>query len=133
MNSLCVNIRQLISTLDTTMITNQGHFLDYQTRMVELLRQMAMIIQEINHSDNIHHLANKLTSEYKELIHATYGAIGTSITNELATRIKNVVKDLGLIIIELIAKLEENYSKSDLENFCQKVIEKVMGFLFQSK
>ncbi len=126
MNSLSENIRKLISTLDTTMITNQGQFLDYQTRMVEVLRQMAKTIQEINNSDNIRHLSNRLTCEYNELINATYGAMGTSITNELATRIRNVVKDLGLIIIELIEKLGENYSKHDLENLCQKIIEKVI-------
>jgi hypothetical protein len=126
MNSLSDNIRKLISTLDTTMITNQGQFLDYQTRMVEVLRQMSKTIQEINHSDNIRHLLNRLTCEYNELINATYGAIGTSITNELAIRIRNVVKDFGLIIIELIEKLGGNYSKYDLENLCQKIIEKVI-------
>jgi hypothetical protein len=130
MNGLCENIRKLISTLDTTKITNQGHFIDYQTRMIEILRKMATTTQEINNSDNIRHLANKLTSEYNELINATYGGIGTAISNDLVIRIKNVVKDLGLIIIELIEKLEENYSKHDLENLCQKVIEKVIEFFF---
>ncbi|CAF1586212.1 unnamed protein product, partial [Rotaria sordida] len=48
---------------------------------------------------------NQLTREYNELINATYGAIGTAITNDLATRIKSVVTDLGLACIELIEKL----------------------------
>jgi hypothetical protein len=123
---LCENIRKLILTLDTTKISNQGHFIEYQNRMIEILRQMAMIIQQINNSDNIRHLINKLISEYNELINATYGAIGTAITNDLSIRIKNVVKDLGLITIELLEKLGENYSKYDLENLCQKFIEKVI-------
>jgi talin len=122
------NIRKLISTLDTTKITNQGHFIEYQSRMIEILRQMTMTIQQINNSDNIRHLINKLTCEYNELINGTYGAIGTAITNDLSIRIKNVIKDLGLIIIELLEKLGENYSKYDLENLCQKFIEKVIFF-----
>jgi talin len=96
--------------------------------MIEILRQMTMTIQQINNSDNIRHLINKLTCEYNELINGTYGAIGTAITNDLSIRIKNVIKDLGLIIIELLEKLGENYSKYDLENLCQKFIEKVIFF-----
>ncbi|CAF0758188.1 unnamed protein product [Adineta steineri] len=136
MSGLSENIRKLISTLDTTMLTNQGHFVDYQTCMVEILRQMARTTQEIltqtNHTDNIRHLANQLTREYNELINATYGAIGTATTNDLATRIKSVVADLGLTCVELIEKLgsyqQNNYDqnfKSDIEILSQKVIEKI--------
>ncbi|CAF4735686.1 unnamed protein product [Rotaria sp. Silwood1] len=136
MSGLSENIRKLISTLDTTMLTNQGYFVDYQTCMVEILRQMARTTQEIltqtNHTDNIRHLVNQLTREYNELINATYGAIGTAITNDLATRIKSVVTDLGLICIELIEKLglyQQNIHDQNLkyhvENLCQKVIEKI--------
>jgi talin len=136
MSGLSENIRTLISTLDTTMLTNQGHFVDYQTRMVEILKQMARTTQEIltqtNHTDNIRYLANQLTREYNELINATYGAIGTASTNELATRIKSVVADLGFACIELIEKLglyQQNHQdqnlKHNLETLCQKVIEKV--------
>jgi len=141
MSGLSENIRKLISTLDITMLTNQGNFVDYQTRMVEILRQMARTTQEIltqtNHTDNIRHLANQLTREYNELINATYGAIGTATTNDLATRIKTVVADLGLTCVELIEKLglyqqnqHDQNLKYDLEILCQKVIEKVISFLF---
>jgi talin len=137
MSGLSENIRQLISTLDTTMLSNQGHFVDYQTRMVEILRQMARTTQEIltqtDQTDRIRHLANQLTREYNELINATYGAIGTAMTNDLATRIKNVVADLGLTCIDLIEKLgfyqqntHDHNLKYQLENLCQTVIEKVM-------
>jgi hypothetical protein len=141
MSGLSENIRKLISTLDTTMLTNQGHFVDYQTRMVQILRQMARTTQETltqtDNTDNIRHLANQLTREYNELINATYGAIGTATTNDLATRIKSVVADLGLTCVELIEKLglyQQNHHdqnlKYDLEILCQKVIEKVISFLF---
>jgi hypothetical protein len=144
MSGLSENIRKLISTLDITMLTNQGNFVDYQTRMVEILRQMARTTQEIltqtNHTDNIRHLANQLTREYNELINATYGAIGTTITNDLATRIKSVVADLGYSCIDLIEKLglyQQNYQDQNLkysvENLCQKVIEKVIKILFNSQ
>ena len=136
MSGLSENIRKLISTLDTTMLTNQGHFVEYQTRMVEILRQMARTTQEIltqtDQTDNIRHLANQLTREYNELINATYGAIGTATTNELATRIKSVVADLGFTCIELIEKLglyQQNHHdqslRQDLETLSQRVIEKV--------
>ncbi|CAF3470464.1 unnamed protein product [Rotaria socialis] len=136
MSGLSENIRTLISTLDTTMLANQGHFSDYQTCMVEILRQMARTTQDIltqtSHTENIRHLANQLTREYNELINATYGAIGTAVTNDLATRIKSVVADLGLTCIELIEKLglyqQNNHDynlKHTVENLCQKVIEKI--------
>ncbi|CAF4070720.1 unnamed protein product [Rotaria sp. Silwood2] len=136
MSGLSENIRKLITTLDTTMVINQGHFADYQTCMVEILRQMARTTQEIltqtYHTDNIRHLANQLTREYNELINATYGAIGTTLTNDLATRIKSVVTDLGLTCIELIEKLglyqqnsHDQNLKYNIENLCQKVIEKI--------
>ena len=137
MSGLSENIRKLILTLDTTMLINQGHFTDYQTTMVEILRQMARTTQEIltqtNHTDHIRRLVNQLTRQYNELINATYGAIGTATTNDLATRIKNVVTDLGLICIELIEKLglyqqniHDQNLKSTIENLCQNVIEKVI-------
>ncbi|UJR21334.1 hypothetical protein I4U23_024428 [Adineta vaga] len=129
MNGLCENIRQLISTLDTTKITNQGQYIDYQTRMVEILRHLARTIKEINDSIDIRHLANQLTREYNELINVTYGAIGTATTNDLSIRIRKVVQDLGLALIELIGKLGQNKSKYELEGFCQKVIEKISQVL----
>ncbi|CAF4191047.1 unnamed protein product, partial [Rotaria magnacalcarata] len=52
--------------------------------------------------------------------------------NDLATRIKSVVADLGLTCIELIEKLglyqQNNHDynlKHTVENLCQKVIEKI--------
>lgn len=141
MSGLSENIRTLISTLDTTMLTNQGQFVDYQTRMVEILRQMARTTHEtltqIDQTDSSRHLANQLTREYNELINATYGAIGTTMTNDLATRIKSVVADLGFTCIELIEKLgfyqqhnRDHNLKYDLETSCQRVIEKVGCTLF---
>jgi hypothetical protein len=122
MNNLSENIRKLISTLDTTVLTNHEQFIDYQNRMIENLKQMNMMIQDKNNSDNIH----QLIREYNELINSTYGAIGTAITNDLAIRIKNLVRELGLILIELIEKLGQNYSKYDLENLSQRFMEKVI-------
>lgn len=141
MSGLSENIRKLISTLDTTMLTNQGHFADYQTRMVEILRQMARTTQEIltqnDQMEQSRHSANQLTREYNELINATYGAIGTAMTNDLATRIKSVVADLGFSCIELIEKLglyqqhhHDQSLKQELETLCHKVIEKVTRNLF---
>ncbi|CAF2824008.1 unnamed protein product [Rotaria sp. Silwood2] len=94
MNGLCENVRKLISTLDTTKITHQGHFIDYQIRMIEILQQMIITIEQIHASDNIRHLANQLTRQYNELINITYGAIGTVNTNDLSIHIKNIVQDL---------------------------------------
>jgi talin len=137
MIGLCENIRKLISTLETTTVTNQGHFADYQSRMVEILRQMARLTKEIlpqsNNSENIRQLVNQLTREYHELINATCGAIGTAATKDLAIRIKSVVTELGLTSIELLEKLglgQQNNSKLDLENLCHKVIEKVILIFF---
>ncbi|CAF5162849.1 unnamed protein product [Rotaria magnacalcarata] len=98
-----------------------------------MARTTQEILTQTSHTENIRHLANQLTREYNELINATYGAIGTAITNDLATRIKSVVADLGLTCIELIEKLglyqQNNHDynlKHTVENLCQKVIEKVI-------
>ncbi|CAF4681847.1 unnamed protein product [Rotaria sp. Silwood1] len=125
MNGLCENIRKLISTLDTTKITHQGYFIDYQIRMIEILQQMMITIEQINTTDNIRHLANQLTRQYNELINITYGAIGTANTNDLSIHIKNIVQDLGLISIELIDKLGQHDSKNDLDILCKKIVEKI--------
>ncbi|CAF1003447.1 unnamed protein product [Rotaria sordida] len=125
MNGLCENIRKLILTLDTTKLTHQGYFIDYQIRMIEILQQMIITIEQINNSDNIRYLANQLTRQYNELINITYGAIGTANTNDLSIHIKNIVQDLGLISIELIDKLGQNNIKNDLNILCQKIIEKI--------
>lgn len=131
-NDLCDNIRKLISSLETTTITSQGHYMDYQSRMMEVLRQMIQTIQEINNSDNIQHLANQLTHEYHDLVNATYGAISTAAKNDLAVYIKNNIQELGSILIELIRKLADQNPKNDLDILCQKFIEKVI-VLFSMK
>lgn len=128
LNGLCDNIRQLISTLDTTTLSNQGHFQEYQTRMVDVLRQMARTIKEINDSIDIRHLANQLAREFNEVVNATYGAIGTAATSELAARVRKVVQDLGTALVALIERLGQNKSKAELETHCQKVIERVGRF-----
>ncbi|CAF3354839.1 unnamed protein product [Rotaria socialis] len=129
MNGLCENIYKLISTLDSTMTTNQGHFIDYQSRMTETLRQITKTIEQIHHSSDVVNLANQLTCQYNELIHVTYGAMGTATTNDLAVHIKNIVKDLGLVFIELIEKLGRNNSNSDLNILYRKLIEKISYIL----
>ncbi|CAF5195768.1 unnamed protein product, partial [Rotaria magnacalcarata] len=128
-NGLCEKIYKLISTLDSTMTTNQGHFIDYQNRMTETLRQITKTIEQIHHSSDVANLANQLTCQYNELIHVTYGAMGTATTNDLAVHIKNIVKDLGLVFIELIEKLGRDNSNSDLDILYRKLIEKISYIL----
>ncbi|CAF0840452.1 unnamed protein product [Didymodactylos carnosus] len=135
MSGLCENIRKLIHTIDSNVITD-GLFQDYQTRMVEIVRQMARTTQDIltkssNHED-VKYLASQLTKEYNELIRATYGAIGTASTTELASRIKRVVSELGEACIELIQKIgqlqqnpHDQTLKREIQDLCQKVIEKI--------
>ena len=132
-HSLAENIRQMVPSLDMTKPSHQGHFVEYQTRMLEILRVMTRLIQEIltqiNHSDAIRSLADRLTRDYSELITVTHGAMGTASSVDLAGRIKHVITELGLVLAEFIEKLaDENPQTSstfDLEKLSQKVIEKV--------
>ena len=125
MKTITDNIQKLISTLDTTMISNQGQFIEYQCRMVEVLKNLSQTIQTIHQTEQIRSLGNRLSTEYNDLVNATYGAIGTSITHDLAGRIRHVVKELGVGLIEFIEKLGGNYTKQDLESLLQKILEKV--------
>ena len=125
MNDLCENIRKLISTLDTTLITDQGNFIDYQIRIIEILQRITMIIEEMKSSDNIRYLANQLTHQYNELINATYGVMGTATVNDSAKQIKNIVRDLGFLSINLI----ENLGQNNFDALYQKMNEKVI-FIF---
>ena len=130
---LAENIRQMIPTLDATKSSHHGHFVEYQTRMLEILRVMTRLIQEIltqiNHSDAIRSLADRLARDFSELITVTGGAMGTASSVDLAGRIKHVITELGLVLAEFIEKLaDENPQTSstfDLEKLSQRVIEKV--------
>ncbi|CAF0836753.1 unnamed protein product, partial [Didymodactylos carnosus] len=135
MSGLCENIRKSIQTVDSNVITD-GLFQDYQTCMVEIVRQMARTTQDIltksSSNEDIKHLATQLTRKYNELIRATYGAIGTASTTELASRIKRVVIELGETCIELIQKIgqlqqnpHDQTLKHEIQDLCQKVIEKI--------
>ncbi|CAF0928226.1 unnamed protein product [Rotaria sp. Silwood1] len=55
-NSVCENSRISISTIDTAMISNQVHFINYQFQTIEILRQMITTVEEMKNSDNIRHL-----------------------------------------------------------------------------
>lgn len=123
--NLCENLRKSISTLDTTVFSNQGYFIDYQMRMIEILKQMSITNEQINHSDNIRNVFNQLTCQYNELIKVSYGAIGTATTNDLAGYIRDMVKDLGFASIELMEKLVQNNSKNDIDISCRKLSEHV--------
>uniref|UniRef100_T1K2Z5 I/LWEQ domain-containing protein n=2 Tax=Tetranychus urticae TaxID=32264 RepID=T1K2Z5_TETUR len=82
-------------------------FVDYQTRMVNILREINRIAQEINTKsvnkevDQLSELTNNLATNYSNLTLNTIGAIGTTSNYEVGNRIKSSVQELGSACIQL--------------------------------
>lgn len=126
------SVRRAIADLDAKSLTPQGHFLEHQTRMTGILRQITRTIQEIsaqpNQIDQSRYLTDQLAREYQELSNASQNAIVTATNKELANRIKRSITEIGFANIEFIDQLgqfQEKKSNVDLGKLSQQVNEKV--------
>ncbi|GAB1607177.1 talin-1-like isoform X1 [Argonauta hians] len=117
-------------------VTDSKSFVDYQTNMVRLARQIASSAQdmlgknETNVSD-LGALANKLTRDYRQLASNSRGACMTANNAEVTNRIKTSVIELGKSCISLAqdagsmqSNPSDEFSKKDLNAHVKEVTEK---------
>jgi len=133
--------KSLAKTEERIAPTDNIAFVDYQTDMVRLAKQIARIAQDMvgksgSNVGELGGLANMITRDYSQLAKQSTGAVATTANTEIANRIKAAVQELGSGCIELVrdaGNLQSNptdsFSKRDLADHARKVSEKVSKVL----
>uniref|UniRef100_A0A0B7BNT7 I/LWEQ domain-containing protein n=1 Tax=Arion vulgaris TaxID=1028688 RepID=A0A0B7BNT7_9EUPU len=123
--------------IDRMTIIENLSFVDHQTNMVRLAKQIArtaqdMISKSTTNVGQLGVLANQLTRDYAALANASIGAASATSNIEIGNRIRTTVQDLGKSCIELIqdaGNLQGNptdqYTLEDLNDHAKSVQEKV--------
>lgn len=118
------SITKSMSETDLSVEVSEGaSFVDFQTNMVRLARQIAssaqdMLGKSVSNVSELGALANKLTRDYRQLASESRGACATAHNPEVATRIKNAVIELGKNCIAL-AQDAGNLQSNPNDEFCQ--------------
>ncbi|CAG5116694.1 unnamed protein product, partial [Candidula unifasciata] len=141
-NSMIDTITQSITRTeerytDRTSIVEHLSFVDHQTNMVRLAKQIArtaqdMIAKSTTNVGQLGVLANQLTRDYTALANASIGAAAACNNIEIGNRIRTTVQDLGKSCIELVqdagnlqANPSDQYTQHDLTEHGKNVQEHV--------
>ncbi|BFZ14072.1 hypothetical protein BsWGS_17114 [Bradybaena similaris] len=141
-NSMIDTITQSIARTDEKYtdrmsIVEHLSFVDHQTNMVRLAKQIARTAQDMmaKSTTNVGQLgvlANQLTRDYTALANASIGAASACNNIEIGNRIRTTVQDLGKSCIELVqdaGNLQTNptdhYTQQELTEHAKNVQEKV--------
>ncbi|XP_064644928.1 talin-1-like isoform X16 [Lineus longissimus] len=136
--SMITGITKNISKVDEPMAPNENiSFVDYQTNMVRLAKQIAhssqdMLSKSPQSAGDLGTLANNVTRDYSNLVHDSRGAVGATANPEVGNRIKLSVQELGNASIDLVrdagnlqANPTDSFAKKDLTDHARTVAEKV--------
>ncbi|KAM9590959.1 talin-1-like isoform 1-T1 [Morphnus guianensis] len=136
------SITQAINQLDNgPMGEPEGTFVDYQTTMVKMAKAIAVTVQEMvtkstTNPDELGILANQLTNDYRQLAQEAKLAALAAENEEIGSRIKHRVQDLGHSCAALVTKAgalqcspSDAYTKKELIESARKVSEKVSHVL----
>ena len=108
-------------------------YVDFQTRMVRLAKQIAQYAQDMvgkasTDPSQIGAIANQLTRDYRTLADQCRGAVATTTNFETGQRIKEAVQELGKSVVSLVqdagnvhADPTDVYAKRDLSEHSKKV------------
>ncbi|KAK7491087.1 hypothetical protein BaRGS_00017651, partial [Batillaria attramentaria] len=122
---------------ERTVVSEHVSFVDHQTSMVRLAKQIARTAQDMigKSTTNVGQLgvlANQLTRDYAQLANASCGAAAATNNADIANRIRMTVQDLGKSCIELVqdaGSLQGNpsdtYAQRDLCDHARTINEKV--------
>ncbi|CAG5121597.1 unnamed protein product, partial [Candidula unifasciata] len=122
---------------DRMSIIENLSFVDHQTNMVRLAKQMAraaqdMIAKSTTNVGQLGVIANQLARDYASLANASIGAAAAANSTEIGNRIRATVQDLGKSCVELVqdagglqANPTDQYSRKDLSDHAKSVQEKV--------
>ncbi|XP_021356551.1 talin-1-like isoform X2 [Mizuhopecten yessoensis] len=143
-NSMIEKISKSISRTDERVtIQEDRNYVDYQTNMVRLAKNIAMTTQDMvgkssTSVSELGRLANQLTRDFDLLANDSRGAAASTASSDVANRIRTTVQDLGKCCIELVqdaGKLQSNssdtFARRDLADHARSVNEKV-SFLLAS-
>lgn len=132
------SISKAITRTDERITVNEHiSFVDHQTNMVRLAKQIARTAQDMigKSTTNVGQLgvlANQMTRDYAQLANASCGAAGATNNSDIANRIRTTVQDLGKTCIELMqdaGSLQGNptdtYAQRDLCDHARTINEKV--------
>ncbi|PVD36353.1 hypothetical protein C0Q70_03333 [Pomacea canaliculata] len=132
------SISKSIARTEEHMVTSETvSFVDHQTNMVRLAKQIARTAQDMigKSTTNVGQLgvlANQLTRDYAQLASASCGAAGATTSSDIANRIRMTVQDLGKSCIELVqdagflqANPSDTYAERDLSEHARSINEKV--------
>uniref|UniRef100_A0A8C0B748 FERM domain-containing protein n=1 Tax=Buteo japonicus TaxID=224669 RepID=A0A8C0B748_9AVES len=136
------SITQAINQLDDwPMGEPEGTFVDYQTTMVKMAKAIAVTVQEMvtkstTNPDELGILANQLTNDYRQLAQEAKLAALAAENEEIGSRIKRWVQELGHSCAALVTKAgalqcspSDAYTKKELIESAHKVSEKVSHVL----
>ncbi|XP_059140472.1 talin-2-like isoform X4 [Physella acuta] len=141
-NSMIDTITKSIAKTDERQIDRMSiieslSFVDHQTNMVRLAKQIARTAQDMigKSTTNVGQLgvlANQLTRDFAALANDSLGATQASNNTEIGNRIRSTVQDLGKSCVELVqdaGNLQGNptdqYSIKELSDHARSVQEKV--------
>ncbi|CAL1533836.1 unnamed protein product, partial [Lymnaea stagnalis] len=141
-NSMIDTITKSIARTDERQIDRMSiienlSFVDHQTNMVRLAKQIARTAQDMigKSTTNVGQLgvlANQLTRDYAALASASLGATQAANNLEIGNRIRSTVQDLGKSCVELVqdaGNLQGNptdqYTQKELSDHAKSVQEKV--------
>ncbi|XP_053387301.1 talin-1-like [Mercenaria mercenaria] len=135
-------ISKSITKTDERIELKQGlGFVDYQTNMVKLAKNIAKTSQDMvgksgTDVENLGLLANQLTRDFDLLASDSRGAAASAQNAEIASRIRVNVQDLGKSCIELVqdagnlqANPSDSYARQDITQHARSVTEKVSFIL----
>ena len=112
-------------------------YVDFQTNMVRLGKQLAMNSQDMvgKSSTNVQALGplgQHITQDYHELTEQARGAIATTTSAELAHKLKQAVQELGMCCVQLVqdggkvhSDPSDGYARKGLADNARRVAEKV--------
>nr|XP_022305900.1 talin-1-like isoform X8 [Crassostrea virginica] len=137
-NSMIEKLTKSITKTDEQVMLREGmSFVEYQSNMVSLAKNIAMTTQEmvgkagVNPSD-LGRLANQLTRDYDLLASNSANAAATSNSQDIANRIRTTVQDLGKSCVELVQDAgkvqgdpQDSYARRELQDHARSVSEKV--------
>ncbi|XP_070178806.1 talin-1-like [Littorina saxatilis] len=118
-------------------INEHVSFVDHQTNMVRLAKQIARTAQDMigKSTTNVGQLgvlANQLTRDFNQLANASCGAAAATNNSDIAGRIRTTVQDLGKSCIEVVgdagnlqANPSDSYAQRDLCDHARTISEKV--------
>ncbi|XP_055955771.1 talin-2-like isoform X4 [Patella vulgata] len=141
-SSMIDSISKSITKIDERIaVGEKASFVDYQTDMVRLAKQIARTAQDMtgksttNVSD-LGQLANQMTRDYSQLVSNSRGAVSSTTNVDVSHRIQSTVQDLGKSMIEIVqdaGNLQMNptdeYARRDLSDHARSISEKVSFIL----